>query len=223
MGRGLYLTLVRRVEEGEPLSIVPLAVAALGARGAGRRKRGAAIALKWPNDLYVGRQKLGGVIAESRTQGGDTHVAIGVGINVQGASSALGVAGATTLEQETGRDAPCSAPCSRLCSTAFDRDSRRPAGTRSARVGAVAPHRAGRLRSRSGSKRRTTVDGHFRGARPRRASCACDRTRVETTSPRGGRRMVSVRGGEPCSPSTSATRTPSRALARERSSCGTGG
>ncbi len=31
-----------------------------------------AVALKWPNDLYVGRRKLAGVLAESRTQGDET-------------------------------------------------------------------------------------------------------------------------------------------------------
>ena len=101
-GRGLYFTVMRPAAPEEPLSLVPIAVARW-ARAALHDATGAAIALKWPNDLYVGRRKVGGVIAESRTQGDDTCIAVGVGVNVLGSSEALGVAGATTLEQETGR------------------------------------------------------------------------------------------------------------------------
>lgn len=101
-GQGLYLTVVRRAGESEPLSILPLAVARW-AREVLVGETGAAIELKWPNDLYVGRRKLAGVIAESRTQGEDTYVAIGLGVNVRGDASGLGVANATTLERETGR------------------------------------------------------------------------------------------------------------------------
>jgi len=101
-GRGLYFTVMRPAETGEPLSLVPIAVARW-ARAALFDATGAAISLKWPNDLYVGRRKVGGVIAESRTQGDETCIAVGVGVNVLGSSEALGVAGATTLEEETGR------------------------------------------------------------------------------------------------------------------------
>jgi BirA family biotin operon repressor/biotin-[acetyl-CoA-carboxylase] ligase len=101
-GRGLYLTLIRPAAPHEPLSLVPIAVARW-ARAVLCDHTGAAIALKWPNDLYVGRRKLGGVIAESRTQGEETLLAVGVGINVLGRADAIGVAGATTIEEETGR------------------------------------------------------------------------------------------------------------------------
>lgn len=41
------------------------------------------IKLKWPNDLYFGRQKLGGILIESRpTANGSYFFAIGFGINV---------------------------------------------------------------------------------------------------------------------------------------------
>jgi BirA family biotin operon repressor/biotin-[acetyl-CoA-carboxylase] ligase len=102
LGQGLYFTVLRPAAAGEPLSVVPIAVA----RWAGAvlaEQTGARVALKWPNDLYVGRRKVGGVIAESRTQGDDTWLAIGVGINVRGKASALGVPDATTIEEETGR------------------------------------------------------------------------------------------------------------------------
>lgn len=101
-GRGLYLTVVRRAEAAEPLSLVPIAVARW-TREVLRAETGVAVSLKWPNDLYVGRLKLAGVIAESRTQGENTYVAIGIGINVLGGAGALGVANATTVEAETGK------------------------------------------------------------------------------------------------------------------------
>lgn len=101
-GRGLYLTIVRRAPEGEPLSLVPIAVA----RWTGevlRDRAGAASELKWPNDLYAGGRKLAGVIAESRTQGDVTCVAVGIGVNVLGSAAALELPHATTVQEQTGK------------------------------------------------------------------------------------------------------------------------
>ncbi len=81
---------------------MPIAVARW-TRDVLHEQTGAGVALKWPNDLYVGRDKLAGVIAESRTQGEDTYIAVGIGINVLGTAHALGVPHATTLEAATGR------------------------------------------------------------------------------------------------------------------------
>jgi BirA family transcriptional regulator, biotin operon repressor / biotin---[acetyl-CoA-carboxylase] ligase len=101
-GQGLYFTILRRPAQGEPLSVVPIAFARW-IRDVLQKETGVAVALKWPNDLYVGRRKLAGVLSESRTQGEDTGLAVGVGINVLGSSSALGAPNATTLEEESGR------------------------------------------------------------------------------------------------------------------------
>jgi BirA family biotin operon repressor/biotin-[acetyl-CoA-carboxylase] ligase len=101
-GQGLYLTVVRRVAKGEPLSVIPIAVARWTAEVL-RETTAVAVELKWPNDLYARRRKLAGVLSESRTQGDDTYVAVGIGINVLGTSAALGVPNATTVEEETGR------------------------------------------------------------------------------------------------------------------------
>ena len=51
---------------------VVTALRALGARP---------VALKWPNDLVVGEAKLGGILVETRTQGGAVLAVIGIGIN----------------------------------------------------------------------------------------------------------------------------------------------
>lgn len=100
-GRGIYLTFVRPVPGGEPLSVVPIAVARW-TREAIKEACGLAAELKWPNDLYVGRRKLAGVLAEARTQGDETYLAVGIGINVLGRAAEVGVPEATTIEEETG-------------------------------------------------------------------------------------------------------------------------
>ena len=101
-GKGLYLTIVRPAAEGEPLSITPIA-AARWLRDAIENSTQVSAQLKWPNDLYVGRRKLAGVLSEARTQGEDTYVAVGIGVNVLGTAESVGVSGATTLEEEAGR------------------------------------------------------------------------------------------------------------------------
>lgn len=119
-GRGLYLTLIRKAVAGEPLSVVPIAVA----RWMGevlREHTGTAVELKWPNDLYARRRKLAGVIAESRTQGQDTYLALGIGVNVLGSAGSLGVANATTVEEESGRPVPL-APLLQAVLDRFDRE-----------------------------------------------------------------------------------------------------
>ena len=102
-GRGLYFTFVRPAAPGEPLSLVPIAVARW-VRDVIEEETGVSAALKWPNDLYVGRRKLAGVLAESRTQGRETYIFVGVGLNVLGRAEEIGVPGATTLEEECGRN-----------------------------------------------------------------------------------------------------------------------
>lgn len=141
-GRGLYLTVVRRSASAEPLSLVPIA-AARWARDVLGERTGAAIELKWPNDLYVGRRKLAGVIAESRTQGNDTYVAIGIGVNVRGRSADLGVANATTLEEETGKAVEV-APLLQALLDRFDRELEAPRWSEEVRLWELASlHRSG--------------------------------------------------------------------------------
>jgi BirA family biotin operon repressor/biotin-[acetyl-CoA-carboxylase] ligase len=102
-GRGLYLTILRAVADGEPVSVVPIAVARW-VREALREASGLEARLKWPNDLYVGRRKLAGVLSEARTQGEDSYLAVGIGVNARGAAADVGVPAATTIEEELGRE-----------------------------------------------------------------------------------------------------------------------
>jgi BirA family biotin operon repressor/biotin-[acetyl-CoA-carboxylase] ligase len=103
-GRGVYLTFLHAPAPEEPLSLVPIAVGRW-IRDVLAEREGLEAALKWPNDVYVRGRKLAGILAESRTQGEDTYVAVGVGLNVHGSAESLGIAGATTVEEETGRPA----------------------------------------------------------------------------------------------------------------------
>lgn len=103
-GRGLYFTFVVPAR-GAPLSVVPIAVARW-MREALREATGLVTDLKWPNDLYVRRRKIAGILPEARTQGEKTMLAVGVGMNVSGSAASLGVADATTVEEELGREVP---------------------------------------------------------------------------------------------------------------------
>jgi BirA family biotin operon repressor/biotin-[acetyl-CoA-carboxylase] ligase len=55
-----------------------------------------AINLKWPNDLLVGDKKFAGILSEARADG----VIVGIGLNVEMASSELPVPTATSLKLE---------------------------------------------------------------------------------------------------------------------------
>jgi BirA family biotin operon repressor/biotin-[acetyl-CoA-carboxylase] ligase len=99
-GRGLYFTFIMPAQ-GVPLSVVPIAVAHWIREGL-TEAAGIMPVLKWPNDLYVDRRKLAGILPEARTQGDRTLVAVGVGLNVAGSAASLGLPHATTLEEELG-------------------------------------------------------------------------------------------------------------------------
>jgi BirA family biotin operon repressor/biotin-[acetyl-CoA-carboxylase] ligase len=71
------------------------------------------IRLKWPNDLWFGERKIGGVLLELRAEAsGPAHVVIGVGINVALAADARAAIEATGVQVAAVADA-CSTPPSR--------------------------------------------------------------------------------------------------------------
>lgn len=123
-GRGLYFTLARKVAGTEPVSLLPIAVSRW-IREALAEATGVSAELKWPNDLYVGRRKVAGVLTEARSQGEETYVAVGIGINVLGKAGELGVPHATTLEEESGRPLPL-APVLQAILDRFDRELAQP-------------------------------------------------------------------------------------------------
>lgn len=80
-GAGVTFSLARRIRrparELAALSLVAGVAAARALRALGVRQA----ALKWPNDLVIDGAKLGGILVETRSQGGAAHAVIGIGIN----------------------------------------------------------------------------------------------------------------------------------------------
>lgn len=102
-GAGLYFSLVARPS----ISSLPLLTlaAGVGVRDGIAHASGLHADLKWPNDLFVGKRKLAGILAEGISIGApDQAVIVGVGVNVQPAAFPPDVAArATSIEGELGR------------------------------------------------------------------------------------------------------------------------
>jgi BirA family biotin operon repressor/biotin-[acetyl-CoA-carboxylase] ligase len=82
-GGGLWLTLIERPADNSGLGVLSLRVG-LAAAEALDRFAPEPIRLKWPNDLYIDRAKLGGILVEARWREQAVEwVAIGLGVNVQ--------------------------------------------------------------------------------------------------------------------------------------------
>ncbi|MEJ7930326.1 biotin--[acetyl-CoA-carboxylase] ligase [Ramlibacter sp. AN1015] len=77
----------------------------------------AAVELKWPNDLWIGGRKLGGILVETATASGGgalrRHAVIGVGINIA-ARSAQGLSTAAAALRELWPDADAGAVLARV-------------------------------------------------------------------------------------------------------------
>jgi BirA family transcriptional regulator, biotin operon repressor / biotin---[acetyl-CoA-carboxylase] ligase len=103
-GAGLYVSVVltpgrARTEADRATAILTLAAGVAVAEGIAAAT-GLSVDLKWPNDLYVARRKLGGILAEADMP----TVTLGYGINVSPAAYPADVAmRATSLESELGR------------------------------------------------------------------------------------------------------------------------
>jgi BirA family transcriptional regulator, biotin operon repressor / biotin---[acetyl-CoA-carboxylase] ligase len=100
---GLYFSTVLR-PPAAVASVLTLAAGVAMVEGI-RESTGLAVALKWPNDVYVSRRKLAGILAEAgRAPSAVNHVVVGCGINLLRAAYPPDVAErATSLEMELGR------------------------------------------------------------------------------------------------------------------------
>jgi len=103
-GAGLYVSAVFRpgAQAATPLFTL---VAGVALADALRESTRLPVLIKWPNDLVVGRRKLGGILAEgSARQGALRHVIVGFGINLRPAALPPEIADrATSVETELGR------------------------------------------------------------------------------------------------------------------------
>ncbi len=99
-GAGLWMTLLERPVDSSGLDVLSVRV---GLRASRALDVFAAepVRLKWPNDLFVGEGKLGGILVEARWRDQRLEwVAIGIGINVV---APVDVAGAAGLDHGTRR------------------------------------------------------------------------------------------------------------------------
>ena len=82
-GAGLWLTLIERPKDSSGLGVLSLRVGLIAAEALDRFAS-EPIRLKWPNDLYVDRGKVGGILVEARWRESAVEwVAIGLGVNVK--------------------------------------------------------------------------------------------------------------------------------------------
>lgn len=108
-GSGLYVSVVlrpgRRPSGGGDRATRLLTLAAgVALVEAVRTATGLAADLKWPNDLYSGRRKLAGILAEAAGNEPEESVVLGYGINVGAAAYPSELRDrATSLESELGR------------------------------------------------------------------------------------------------------------------------
>jgi BirA family transcriptional regulator, biotin operon repressor / biotin---[acetyl-CoA-carboxylase] ligase len=102
-GAGLYISvLLRPALASMPLLTIAAGVALADGVTASTQLRPA---LKWPNDVYVHRRKLAGILSEASSSGSSVqYVVLGFGINVSECAYSPEVAQrATSLEAELGR------------------------------------------------------------------------------------------------------------------------
>jgi len=99
-GAGLWLTLIERPKDTSGLGVLSLRVGLVAAEALDRFAA-EPIRLKWPNDLYIDRGKVAGILVEARwRQSVVEWVAIGLGVNVRVPDNIVSSAG---LEPGTDR------------------------------------------------------------------------------------------------------------------------
>ena len=77
---------------------------------------GPQLKIKWPNDIYYGDRKLGGMLIENMIQGGQIKNAIvGIGINVNQDNYPQGAGNATSVKQILQRDYDLKDILSQIC------------------------------------------------------------------------------------------------------------
>lgn len=72
--------------------------------------------LKWPNDVLIGPEKLGGILVESSTFAGDTVAVVGIGVNLVNAPGLDGYAATALSRHTTAESAAVLIPPSQMLS-----------------------------------------------------------------------------------------------------------
>src|SRR3977135_247902 len=80
---GLWFSILLRPKVPSPRLPLLQFLAAIATRQALENQTGLSVKLKWPNDLVLGNEKLGGILIESKTLGDRVSFAIlGIGLNI---------------------------------------------------------------------------------------------------------------------------------------------
>ena len=80
------------------------------------REEGVPAVIKWPNDIYVGRRKICGMLVENGLEGPDiAWSVVGIGINLNQTEFPGGVLNPTSLKRLTGKDYDPVAFLEKLC------------------------------------------------------------------------------------------------------------
>ena len=108
----LSLYIEPKIEKHE-WSFIPLLTGLSVVIALQKRNQDTEIRLKWPNDLFVGEKKIGGIIAQAVEKG----VVIGIGINVAMNSDQLPVPHATSLLIEGAKHLDRNVLCSEILNT----------------------------------------------------------------------------------------------------------
>ena len=96
-GAGVWASLLVGIPT-ESLPTVPMRSAAALAVALEESAPGLRIRIKWPNDLVIGRRKLGGILVDVTSRpGGRSFAIVGFGVNVRQAEEELPLAGAISL------------------------------------------------------------------------------------------------------------------------------
>jgi BirA family biotin operon repressor/biotin-[acetyl-CoA-carboxylase] ligase len=77
----LFLSVLARPARRDIWTWIPLAAAVGVARAVGAELPGLDLRIKWPNDLWLGRAKAGGILCEGVGTAGGSFVVIGLGLN----------------------------------------------------------------------------------------------------------------------------------------------
>jgi BirA family biotin operon repressor/biotin-[acetyl-CoA-carboxylase] ligase len=167
-GDPLALSLVVPWPEGPGRIRVPLEFGIALASGLSSTF-GIVVRLKWPNDLLVGRKKLGGILVEAKAgEDGEGYAAVGIGLNRCATREELDAAGlveATSLAIEGAPPASLAgdAPILHVLSI-LEAAIGTPGGDLCARFAAVSAHRTGEpVTVREGTR---TVTGEYLGVTP---------------------------------------------------------
>jgi BirA family biotin operon repressor/biotin-[acetyl-CoA-carboxylase] ligase len=116
-GRNLAMSILLEAPWPDPSRSFPLSAAtALACLDALDETGLGGLGVKWPNDIYLGDRKLGGILIENGVRGARwTHAVIGIGINVNQTRFDPSLPNPVSIRQATGRETSPVALAKALC------------------------------------------------------------------------------------------------------------